>query len=143
MFSVNSLNSVTTIFDQSKNYSNLLCSHLLCERPACQHSASLTHVRDRIFKLSLIHASVILSAYLNLLNSAKIPFIYLGKTPIKRSFHKRPFLYVYNTLKRFLQANRPKPYLAISMEPCERCTFNHSMFVSVDDFLKQQKLEQS
>ena len=34
-------------------------SHLLCERPACYHSACTTHVRDRIFKYSSIHASVI------------------------------------------------------------------------------------
>ena len=30
-----------------------------CVRPGCCHSASKTHVRDRIFKLSPIHASVI------------------------------------------------------------------------------------
>ena len=33
--------------------------HFLCERPGCCHSASETCVRDRIFKLSPIHASVI------------------------------------------------------------------------------------
>ena len=33
--------------------------HLLCKRPRCYHSTSKTHVRDRIFKLSSIHASVI------------------------------------------------------------------------------------
>ena len=38
---------------------NLLLSHLLCEKPECYHSTSKTHVRDRIFKLSSIHASVI------------------------------------------------------------------------------------
>ena len=32
---------------------------LLCKRPGCYHSTSKTHVRDRIFKLSPIHASVI------------------------------------------------------------------------------------
>ena len=36
-------------------------SHLLCKRPVCYHSASTTHVRDMIFKLSPIHASVIVS----------------------------------------------------------------------------------
>ena len=34
------------------------CYHL-CKRPGCYHSASETHVRDRIFKLIPIHASVI------------------------------------------------------------------------------------
>ena len=34
-------------------------SHLLGERPGCYHSAIKTHVRDMIFKLSPIHASVI------------------------------------------------------------------------------------
>ena len=32
---------------------------LFCERPECYHSASKTHVRDRIFKLSPIHGSEI------------------------------------------------------------------------------------
>ena len=33
--------------------------YLLCNRPACYHSNTNTHVRDKVFKLSLIHASVI------------------------------------------------------------------------------------
>ena len=33
--------------------------HLLCKRPGCYHSVSKTHVRERIFKLSPIHALVI------------------------------------------------------------------------------------
>ena len=33
--------------------------HLLCKRPGCYHSTSKTHVRDRNFKMSSIHASVI------------------------------------------------------------------------------------
>ena len=33
--------------------------HLLCKRPGCYHSASKTHVGDRIFKLRPIYASVI------------------------------------------------------------------------------------
>ena len=33
--------------------------HLLCKIPGCYHSASNTHVRDIIFQLSPIHASVI------------------------------------------------------------------------------------
>ena len=48
------------------NYKNI-CHHskrvgtndLLCLRPGCYHSTSKTHVRDRIFKSTLIHASVI------------------------------------------------------------------------------------
>ena len=51
MFSMNSLNSL-----QQKDSNP---THLLCERPACYHSASTTHVRDKIFKFSSIHASVI------------------------------------------------------------------------------------
>ena len=39
--------------------SNLPSSHLLGKRPKCYHSTNKTHVRDRIFKLSPIHASVI------------------------------------------------------------------------------------
>ena len=54
-----SLNSVTKIFVYSKKDSNLPLSHLLCKRLGCFHSASKTHVRDRIFESSPIHASVI------------------------------------------------------------------------------------
>ena len=61
MFSVNSLNSVTKICYSVKGFEPLSSSHLLCKRPACYHSASTTHVRDRIFKLNPIHASVISS----------------------------------------------------------------------------------
>ena len=35
--------------------------HLLFKRPGCYHSTSKSHVRDRIFKSSSIHASVIIS----------------------------------------------------------------------------------
>ena len=48
-FSLNSVNSVK----------KMPPSHLLCKRPAYYHSASKTHVKDRILKLSPIHASVI------------------------------------------------------------------------------------
>ena len=41
--------------------SNLPLSHLLCKRPGCYHSTSKIHVRDRIFKSSPIHASVVIS----------------------------------------------------------------------------------
>ena len=44
-----------------KGLEPLSARDLLCERPACYHSGSTTHVRDRIFKLSPIHASVIIS----------------------------------------------------------------------------------
>ena len=46
--------------------------HLLCKRPGCYHSTSKTHVRDRIFKLSPIHAWVVY----------QIPWIPFRKTPI-------------------------------------------------------------
>ena len=35
-------------------------SYLLCKRPVCYHSTIKTHVRHRIFKLSPLHASVII-----------------------------------------------------------------------------------
>ena len=50
-----SLNSVTKIFVIKR----VRTCHLLCKRRGCYHSTSKTHVRDRIFKLNLIHASVI------------------------------------------------------------------------------------
>ena len=34
-------------------------SHIVCKRPGCYHSTSKTRVRDRIFKLNPIYASVI------------------------------------------------------------------------------------
>ena len=33
--------------------------HLLCKKPACYHNTSKIHVKDRIFKLTPSHASVI------------------------------------------------------------------------------------
>ena len=59
MVSLNSLNSVAKIFVITVKGFEHATSHLLCKRPGCYHSASKTHVRDRIFKLSPIHASVI------------------------------------------------------------------------------------
>ena len=57
MFSVNSLNSMTKPIGHYTKRTRT--SHLLFERPGCHHSTSKTDVRDRIFKLSSIHASVI------------------------------------------------------------------------------------
>ena len=45
---------VTTV----KGLETLPASHLLCWRPVCYLSASKTHVRDRIFKLIPIYASL-------------------------------------------------------------------------------------
>ena len=42
-----------------KGRSKVRTCRLLCQRQGCSHSANKTHVRDRIFKLSPIHASVI------------------------------------------------------------------------------------
>ena len=56
---LHSANSVTKICHSVKGLKPLPPSHLLCKRPACYHSTNTTHVRDRIFKLSPIHASVI------------------------------------------------------------------------------------
>ena len=55
-FFLNSANSVTKICHYSKR--TWTCP-LLWKRPGCYHSTSKTHVRDRIFKLSPIHVSVI------------------------------------------------------------------------------------
>ena len=38
-----------------------LMKTLLCLKPGCYHSDSKTHVRDKMFELNLIHASVIIS----------------------------------------------------------------------------------
>ena len=54
-----SLNSVTKYLSLQYKDSNLPPSPLLCKRPECCHSASKTHVRDRIFKFSPIQASLI------------------------------------------------------------------------------------
>ena len=58
MFSLNSANLVTKIFVITVKG---LKPATLCKRPGCSASASAskTHVRDGIFKLSPIHASVI------------------------------------------------------------------------------------
>ena len=67
------------IFDITvKGLEPLPISHLLCLRPACYHSTSKTHVRDRNFNLNPIHASMIISS-LNSLNSVKV-MLHLGKT---------------------------------------------------------------
>ena len=46
-------------FSLQQKGSNLPPSHLLCKGPGCYHSTSKTYVRDKIFKLNPIHASVI------------------------------------------------------------------------------------
>ena len=57
MFLLNSLNSVTKIFDITAKGLEPATS---CVRdPGCYHSASKTHMRDKIFKFSPIHVSVI------------------------------------------------------------------------------------
>ena len=58
----------------SKNKKRLLYSNPgpLPKRQRWYHIATKTHVRERIIKLTLIHASVILSVSLNSLNSVKI-----------------------------------------------------------------------
>ena len=54
-----SLNSLK-ICHSVKGLEPLPLSHLLFKRPGCYHSTSTRHVRDRIIKLSPIHASVII-----------------------------------------------------------------------------------
>ena len=63
-----SLNSVTKIFVIKRTRT----CHLLCKRPECHHSASKTHVRYRIFKLTPIHASVIIG--FSEFNESSAPF---------------------------------------------------------------------
>ena len=58
MFSQNSLNSVTKIFVTIvKGLEPATQAPLVL---GCYHSASRTHVRDRIFKLTPIHTSVVI-----------------------------------------------------------------------------------
>ena len=54
-FLLNVVISVTKIFFIKRPRT----CHLLCKRPRCYHSISKTCVRDRIFKLNPIHASII------------------------------------------------------------------------------------
>ena len=56
---MSSLNSVTKICHFSKRARTCHPATFLCERPGCHHSLCKTHVRDRIFKLNPVHASVI------------------------------------------------------------------------------------
>ena len=57
MFPLNSVNSVSKI---NCHYSKRFWTcHLKWNRPGCSHSANKTHVRDRDFKLTPIHALVI------------------------------------------------------------------------------------
>ena len=56
MYIIWQLNSVTKICHYSKRARTC---HLLCNRPEYYHNTSKTHVRDRIFRLSPIHASMI------------------------------------------------------------------------------------
>ena len=77
VFLVNSLNSVTKKLLLQQKDSNP--SHLLCERPTCYHSASTTHVRDRILK-----AQFMLQWFIWFPEFAEFSehFPYLGKTPV-------------------------------------------------------------
>ena len=60
MFSMNSANSVTKIFViREIEWKGLNLPPLVLETRMLNHSASKTRVRDRIFKLTPIHASVI------------------------------------------------------------------------------------
>ena len=52
--------------------------HLLCNRPECYHSASKTHMRDRIFKSSPNHASMII----------RFPEFSESSTPFRKNSNK-------------------------------------------------------
>ena len=56
VYSLKSLNLVTKVFFIKRAWT----CHLLCKSPGCYQSTRKTHVRDRIFKFSQIHASVII-----------------------------------------------------------------------------------
>ena len=58
--------------------------HLLCWRPGCYHSTSKTHVRDRIFILSLIHVQL----FIRFPEFTKFLF-HLMKTPLKDAVVRR------------------------------------------------------
>ena len=74
MFSVNSLNSVTKSI-KFKSYSNLQPLVL-----GCYHTTIKRHVIDRIFKLTPIHASLIIS-FPEFTEITEFLF-HLGKTPV-------------------------------------------------------------
>ena len=70
--------------------------YLLCKRPGCYHSASKIHVRDRIFKSSPIHASLIIRfPEFTEFNESSAPFrknssianCVCGKTPLYRKLN--------------------------------------------------------
>ena len=83
------MNSVTKICHSVKGLEPLPHSHLLCKSPACYHSTNLTHVRDRIFKLSPIHASmIIIFPEFAEFSESYAPF---RKNPIKRVKSSIPY----------------------------------------------------
>ena len=50
--------------------------HLFCYRPRCYHRASLTHVRDRYFKLTPMHASAIYQIpWIHWIHWISVPFL--------------------------------------------------------------------
>ena len=58
---MNSVESTESV-ELEKYFCKKMCirtCYLLCNKPGCYHSASKTHVTDRIFELNQIHASVI------------------------------------------------------------------------------------
>ena len=55
--------------------------HLFWKRPGCYHSISMTHVRERILKLSPMHASVIYRIHW-IRSNHWIVLLHLGKTPL-------------------------------------------------------------
>ena len=85
--------------------SNLLRSHLLCERPGCYHSASKTYVRDRFFKLSSIHDSVI------------YPISWIQWIPLPcRKFYSVHLLSIHNFCTFMLRTDN-RMYCHFSMRP--------------------------
>ena len=59
-------------------------SHLSCKRPGCYQSASKTHVRYRIFKLSPVYASMTYQIPWICWNHQMKVLFHLGKTPIQQ-----------------------------------------------------------
>ena len=124
MFSLNPANSVTKICHYSKRIRTP--SHLLCNEPTCYHSASQTHVKGKIFKLSPIHASVIISfpefaefsessaPFRKNTNSRAMPPTRASSPSYEPNFSRFRALFSENVAKLYVDINPP---------PSARCPF--------------------
>ena len=73
--------------------------HLLCKRPGCYHSTSKTHMRARIFKLTIIHASVIYqNPWIHRIQWIPVPFRENSNVWIR-------YIYVFNLKYQYRSAS--------------------------------------